>query len=274
MTIDTSFTVKKLKSLETIFVAFSGATRIPYIECDEETYDDQAYLFSSDEAARDFAKRYQEKNHPIILAKVPGKGAPQLFIQLYSVNVNAIMFHDGITTHRIQLNEIFPEPDWEKVRAEKLPMMNPSLSLPTIYFLEELRRPNMKADDAERMQKVRELKEEMIANLVKSRFVLTFELVEQIGEGGVKETKARIPFVKSKNGTIYQPLFSCMPEVQRFVGANPDKKTNLRLVTFQELPKFLAPESKGFAMDPSSLNLILSKEHIERLVKQFPAEEE
>ena len=46
MTIDHKFAIKKLQKLDGFFTAFSPLTRMPYIHCDEETFDDQVYLFS------------------------------------------------------------------------------------------------------------------------------------------------------------------------------------------------------------------------------------
>ena len=41
MTVDNSFTMKKFQSMEIIYVTFSQITKLPYVECDPETFDDQ-----------------------------------------------------------------------------------------------------------------------------------------------------------------------------------------------------------------------------------------
>ena len=38
--------VKELQNRDFVFVAYSQATRLPYVTCDEETYNDQAWVFS------------------------------------------------------------------------------------------------------------------------------------------------------------------------------------------------------------------------------------
>ena len=44
MTVDNSFLIKKFEKYESIYVLFSQMTKLPFVECDEETYDDQVYV--------------------------------------------------------------------------------------------------------------------------------------------------------------------------------------------------------------------------------------
>ena len=53
MTVDNSFTMKKFQSMEIIYVSFSQITKLPYVECDPETFDDQVYMFTEEEAAKE-----------------------------------------------------------------------------------------------------------------------------------------------------------------------------------------------------------------------------
>ena len=53
MTVDNSFTMKKFQSMEIIYVTFSQITKLPYVECDPETFDDQVYMFTEEEAAKE-----------------------------------------------------------------------------------------------------------------------------------------------------------------------------------------------------------------------------
>ena len=39
--------VKALQTREQVFVAYSQATKMPYVTCAEETYNDQAWIFST-----------------------------------------------------------------------------------------------------------------------------------------------------------------------------------------------------------------------------------
>ena len=54
MAIDYTLTVKKIHSLEKIYVLFSASTRMPFVECDPEEFDDQIYIFANEELAINF----------------------------------------------------------------------------------------------------------------------------------------------------------------------------------------------------------------------------
>ena len=64
MTVDNSFTMKKFQSMEIIYVTFSQITKLPYVECDPETFDDQVYMFTEEEAAKEFAKILCREEYP------------------------------------------------------------------------------------------------------------------------------------------------------------------------------------------------------------------
>ena len=64
MAIDYTLTVKKIHSLEKIYVLFSASTRMPFVECDPEEFDDQIYIFANEELATAAAKAYAEKQMP------------------------------------------------------------------------------------------------------------------------------------------------------------------------------------------------------------------
>ena len=80
MTVDNSFTMKKFQSMEIIYVTFSQITKLPYVECDPETFDDQVYMFTEEEAAKEFAKSYVEKNTPLLTVKVLRKQMPNFYM--------------------------------------------------------------------------------------------------------------------------------------------------------------------------------------------------
>ena len=45
--------IKELQTREEIFVAYSQATKLPYVKCDEETFNDQAWIFSTEEGIKE-----------------------------------------------------------------------------------------------------------------------------------------------------------------------------------------------------------------------------
>ena len=57
MAIDNGLIIKKLQKLDVFFAAFSQFTKMPYAECDPETFDDQVYLFAEEETAEEWVTR-------------------------------------------------------------------------------------------------------------------------------------------------------------------------------------------------------------------------
>ena len=191
MTVDNSFTMKKFQSMEIIYVTFSQITKLPYVECDPETFDDQVYMFTEEEAAKEFAKSYVEKNTPLLTVKVLRKQMPNFYMGLYAEGVNMVIFREGDQTRRIELEQIFPKPDMEKMNKQHLPVLNPGVQLTVVYFLQELRKPNQRRDDAERMQHLRELEEEMLVNLMRSKFILAIDISQVQGASRTSKTRTK-----------------------------------------------------------------------------------
>ena len=48
--------VKELQARETVFVAYSQATKLPYVTCGEETYNDQVWFFAEEETLKEYGK--------------------------------------------------------------------------------------------------------------------------------------------------------------------------------------------------------------------------
>ena len=49
--------VKELQARETVFVAYSQATKLPYVTCGEETYNDQVWFFAEEETLKEYGKK-------------------------------------------------------------------------------------------------------------------------------------------------------------------------------------------------------------------------
>ena len=46
MSVDYTLMIKKLQKLEQVYVLFAESTRLPFIECDPEDFDDQVYMYA------------------------------------------------------------------------------------------------------------------------------------------------------------------------------------------------------------------------------------
>ena len=74
-----------------IFALISLCTREPYVVCDEETFDDEVFLFLDEEEAKKEAARLAEKKVPVTVAKINGKDMLVFFTGLYALGVNALV---------------------------------------------------------------------------------------------------------------------------------------------------------------------------------------
>lgn len=262
MTADHSFVLKKIEKLEMLFVAFSPATRLPLLVCDEETADDQIYAFETEELLKAFAESLKEKKIPVAFVRVPGEQVKSFFLGLYGLAVNRVIYQDAVGTAALELTELAPRPDLEKMAAAPIPVLSPLLNLTVTYFTQKLRQPEGQKDP-----QIRLLEEEMVVNLMRSKFILAVEPQEaekgENGEADPAKAKVRIPLVKTEAGDCFQPIYSDVTEFRKHAGA---RAASMRLVplTYDTLLSHLAEEAKGYLLNPGSHNLVLTREYLER----------
>ena len=63
-------TLAALKNPGEIYVIMSGATRLPFVSCDEETFDDEVFLYYRVEDAKSKAKELLEKKYAAAVVKL------------------------------------------------------------------------------------------------------------------------------------------------------------------------------------------------------------
>lgn len=154
----------ELRNREEVFVAYSQATRLPYVTCDEETFNDQARIFATEEEIKEYGKQLLEDKILLMGMKYEKKDYPRLYGTLYAIGVNSVIWIDGEEKIEIEIGKIANQRDMSKIEPSKRPLLNPSLELSGIYFMQELRRPVKQ----EEHKNIRELEEELIANLRKA----------------------------------------------------------------------------------------------------------
>ena len=159
--------IKELQTREEIFVAYSQATKLPYVKCDEETFNDQAWIFSTEEGIKELGKKMLEEKVLLMGMKFTKKDYPRLYGTFYAIGVNTVVWVDGEDKIEIDLPDIAKQADMSKIEPAKRPLLNPTLELSGIYFMQELRRPVEKDQHGN----LRELEEELIVNLKKSEYL-------------------------------------------------------------------------------------------------------
>ena len=206
----------------------------------------------TEEEIKEYGKQLLEDKILLMGMKYEKKDYPRLYGTLYAIGVNSVIWIDGEEKIEIEIGKIANQRDMSKIEPSKRPLLNPSLELSGIYFMQELRRPVKQ----EEHKNIRELEEELIANLRKAEFLIAIN-AEQEEDG-----KLHIPYLKNKEDKIMQPVFTDVMEFEKF-----GRGKNLRVakVTIDKLPSLMIPQANAYVVNPMGFNLVLNKEQIEKI---------
>ncbi|MDO4275302.1 MAG: SseB family protein [Eubacteriales bacterium] len=245
--------IKELQNRDQVFVAYSQATKLPYVTCDEETYNDQVWIFSTEEGIKEYGKKLLDDKILLMGMRYDKKDYPRLYGTFYAVGVNSVVWVDGEEKIEVDLPDIAKQADMSKVEEAKRPLLNPTLQLSGIYFMQELRRPVEK----EERKNLRELEEELIVNLRKSEYLMAMEVSEE------EPNKVNIPYLKDKKDQILQPVFTDVMEYEKFAKG---KKMRVAKLPFAKLPELMMEKAIGYVVNPMGFNLVLSKDQITKII--------
>lgn len=245
--------VKEIQARENVYVAYSQVTKLPYVTCAEETYNDQVWFFAEEETLKEFGKKKLEDKILLMGMKYEKKDFPRLYGLLYAVGVNSLVWNNGTEEIEVELEKIVRRPDLSKMEPEKRPLINSTLQLSGIYFMQELRRPVAK----EERKNIRELEEELIANLKKAEFLVAMERNEE------DPSKVNIPYLKNKEGKILQPVFSDVLEYEKFAKG---KKLRIAKLPFAKLSDVMIPQAEFLVINPLGFNLLLNRDQLKKIM--------
>lgn len=245
--------IKELQTRDAVYVAYAQATKLPYVKCDEETYNDQAWLFSTEEGIKAFGKKMIENKILLMGMKYEKKDYPRLYGTFYAIGVNTVVWVDGEDQIEIDLPEIAKQTDMSQIEPAKRPLLNPTLELSGIYFMQELRRPVEKDQHGN----LRELEEELIVNLRKSEYLIPMNVDPE------DPKKINIPYLKNKKDEILQPVFTDVMELEKFTKG---QKMRIAKVPFAKLPELMIEKAIAYAVNPLGFNLVLNKDQILKII--------
>ena len=224
---DNSTTVTKQETLAALrtpgelYVIMSGATRLPFVFCDEETFDDEIFLYYRADDAKEKAKELQGKRYASAVVKLEDKQLLAFYTSLYTMGVNCLAVNSGTDTEiSIQLSDLVIRRKPEELPEGKRPVENPALHLTAIYFMQEMRRQA----EPQPTEELNKLQEELLAHYGKGTFVAA---VRDDGQ---------VPILKQKDGSIYQPLFTDMLEFQKFARG---EKMKMAVIPAAKIPEIL-----------------------------------
>lgn len=262
MAIDYAFVLKKLRGLKEVHVAYAVATNMPFVTCDEETFNDQIWMFTSLEAVQKFAQRYVDKKILFKGVRIEQEHMPAFYMDLHSMGINEVVFCDGEAEHKLELEKMVHFPDFSKLPQKQRPLMNPQLQLSTAYFFQEVRREGVEQDN----EKLEAMAEEMYANLAKSQFLMPVE----VEESEEKKGKMNLPFVKDKNGNQFQPIFSDHTQYMKYVKkTRQTPNSRVLVVGIEELQKYLIPNVLGYMLNPDGYCHVLTQQQLKFIRERF-----
>ncbi|MDO4617099.1 MAG: SseB family protein [Lachnospiraceae bacterium] len=266
---ETSFLLKKFEKADALYALFSQSTKLPFVEMDEETYEDCAYLFTDKDQIQDFIKPYAEKKIMLAAGQVKGAAIRPFLSSLYCYGMNAIRYVDGGTVMKEELSKVIESPDLDAMKNSKIPRANPEMQLTAMYFVQELKRPVKR--ELPEQKHLKELEEEMAVNMMRSQWIVCADISDVTEEMTKEEAakKMKLPYVKTKNGDIYQPIFSDFTECQKFNQDNKGAKLRLMAVSYDDIPKYSIREAKGICFNPKGVNLFLTKEMLEKMKAEY-----
>lgn len=245
--------IKVLQNRENIFVAYAQATKLPYVKCDEETFNDQVWIFSSEEGVKEFGKKLLDEKVLLMGMRFEKKDYPRFYGTLYAIGVNSVVWTDGEEQIELDLPEIAKQADMSQIEEAKRPLLNPTLQLSGIYFMQELRRPVKPEEHTD----IRELEEEFLVNIRKSQYLVAMDVDPE------NPKKVNIPYLKNKNEEILQPVFSDVMEFEKFARG---KKLRVAKVPFDKLPELMIQQASAYVVNPMGFNLVLNKEQLTKII--------
>lgn len=265
MAVDKTFLMRNIQKKEDMIVAFCMFTNMPFVVCDPETFNDQIWIFDTEEQLQAFAKKYSEKKVLLKGIKFQNQRFLSFFSMLFTIGVNELVFVSESGTDTIELAELVKCPDFSQLPKEQQPISNPELQLTGLYFMQEASRPV-----PNEQKNLVDLEEELAANLYKAKYMVPIELLEgpEPDLEKLKEKKYRLPILKNKNGDVLQPLFTDPNEFAKF---NRENKFKALSVPFANLAKLVIKDSKGFLLNPAGFHIAMPKELLEGLPKRFGA---
>ena len=90
MGVDKSDVLKKMREAEAIYVLMSDCTRMPFVVCDPETYDDQVLIFFSEEEAMKGGQEFLKEGNPLKIFNIENKYMLPFYSSLFPAGVNGM----------------------------------------------------------------------------------------------------------------------------------------------------------------------------------------
>lgn len=250
-----------IPQLPQVYVIYSALTRCPYVSCEEEyfnkeiNYFDEIIMYASQEAAIKKTEELAQVDIPTIVIKVPQKEMLMMFSELFLFGIDGVRIYTTEDVYFYVLSEIVNRPDYSDRPENEKPLENPGVQLSMLYFMQEIRRKTADRNS----KKLQDLEEEMLANILRSKFLIPIKESEVEGE-----TKGELLMVKMNDGSMMVPIFSDGVVFTRF-GAT--KQLKALIMSAERLAQMPLPQAaQGFLINPNGVAVPLKKDYLEKLM--------
>ncbi|MCI9370614.1 MAG: SseB family protein [Lachnospiraceae bacterium] len=252
--------IKKLPTIDNYYVIFCDFTKMPYAECDEQTFDDKAFIFLKEAMAKKFVEEYKEDGMILSVKTITRAEILGFLTSLPLLGINMASFR-GNETHNIQLDNIVKRQ--YKEDAPK-PVENPSLQLSMIYFMQAVRIAETEEENAI----ARQFEEEMMVNIARGHFLVPSREIEETDDEGNK--KVAFLQVKNNNGDVFIPLFTDINEYFKF--NSQDGTMKFLVLDFNKIYNTKVPQLTGFIINPGTISVLLNEQHLNAIQQAFGEE--
>lgn len=226
-----------LRNAKELFVIISLHTKMPFVFCDPETFDDEVLLYKTEKEAQKGGKLLLAQKDPVNIAKLENRHLLSFYSNLFTMGVNALAVNKGLEDEiHLQLGELVKRPDMDNLPDGKKWVENPQFHLTALYFMQQMRK-----DPKQQMtEEMKEMQEELLVDLQRGRFLVAVE------------PDKGLPVLKQKDGSVFQPIFTDPDEFRKF---NRENKYRTAVIEYAKIPDILAPEAKGVIVNPVGVNV-------------------
>lgn len=239
----------EIQRAKELYVIMSGSTKLPYVECNEETFDDEVFVFLHAENATKEAEQLTKSGALVQVVKIEQKQALGFFSSLYSMGANCVRMEKGSADEiPVQLERIVLRTEPDKLPEGKVRFENPAFHLTALYFLQKVRI----GKPVEKTEEIDELHEEMMIHFWEGKVIMALQ-----------EDQNAVMLLKNQAGHTYQPIFTDNDEFKKFCALNQGTKFNMVVINAKDLPKVMAKDAEGVVVNPFGINLPLEIEREE-----------
>lgn len=251
--------LNNIRNLEKVYIIQSGHTRCPFIECDKQSFDDKVFMFTDEKDAKNKLDELNDLKNNVFINELKQEVLPSAIASLVLYGINAIEFKTDEDTYLYQIDEIVRIPARED--KENQLFENPNLAITMAYFMQEIRKNDENADK----EKLSELENEMLVNVMRAKYLLPVSKVEERSENN----SPSLLIMKTPDDKSMLPIFTDHMEFGRF---RVEAEIDLKVLDFQQMVNLAIPDNAiGYVINPSGIAVVITKTWLERIKQSMVA---